>query len=59
MKSFKCSASGINQSVRKAKSYLALLSEAFQNLQLTALASTVFVVSTAEDQRLATLGHNG
>lgn len=59
MISFKCSVSGINQSVRKAESYLALLSEAFQNLQLTALASTVFVVSASKDQSLATLGHNG
>ncbi len=59
MNSFKCSASRINQSVGKAKSYLALLSEALENFQLAALASTVFVVSSSKNESLSSLGHDG
>lgn len=43
----------------EAKSYLALLPESLQNLQLTTLSSTIFVVSSAKNKSLSILGHNG
>jgi hypothetical protein len=50
--------SGVDQGMAESQSDLTLLSKALENLNFTALSSTIFVVSPAEDEGLPTLRHH-